>query len=78
MSHGIHTNPYLHVLNKMGVSFMKTPTKVCNFLLSLEEHSVYYSDENQLLSDCFCLATQFYHTNTQMSISLINYFLEEM
>ena len=48
--------------------------KVRYFLLSLEEHSVYYSNEKQPMYACFCMATglnKFFHTGAQMGISCI-------
>ena len=54
-----------------GLSVMKMCIEVCNFLLSLEEHSVYYSNEKQQLCAYFCLTTglnKFYHTSDQMGI----------
>ena len=53
---------------------MKNRIKVFIFLLSLEEHSAYYSNEKQLLCACFCLATglyKSYHTSAQMGIPCI-------
>ena len=60
---------------------MKMRIKVFKFLLSLEEHSVYYSNEKQLLSAYLCLKTglyKFYHTSAQMGIPCIKCVLEEL
>ena len=54
---------------------------MCNFLLSLEEHSVYYSNEKQLMWTCLCLTTglnKFYHTSARMGIPCIKCVLEEL
>ena len=51
---------------------MKMRIKVLNAFLSLEEHSVFYSNEKQLMCTYFCLTTwfyKFYHTSAQMGIS---------
>ena len=42
-----------NAFNKMDVFFMKISIQVYSYLLSSEEHSVYYSNENQLLGVCF-------------------------
>ena len=60
---------------------MKKRIKVFKFLSSLEEHSVYYSNEKQLLCTYFCLTTglyKFYHTSAQMGVPCIKYVLEEL
>ena len=60
---------------------MKMRIKVFKFLLSLEEHSVYYSNEKQLLCPCFCLTTgryKFDHTSVQMGIKCIKCVPEEL
>ena len=59
---------------------MKKRTLVCNFLLSLEQYSVYYSNEQQLLCAYFCLTTglnNFYHTCAQIGSSCIKCVTEE-
>ena len=60
---------------------MQMRLKVVKFLLSLEEHSVYYSNEKQFLYTCFCLTTglyKFYHMSAQMGIPCIKCVLEEL
>ena len=51
-----------------------------DFLLNLEEHSVYYSNKHQPLCASFFLETginKFFHTSAQMGISCIKYVYEE-
>ena len=65
---------------KMGVSVMKCALKLCNFLLCLEEDSVYYSTVKQLLRAYFCLPTglnKFYHTSAQMGIPCMKCVIKE-
>ena len=53
---------------------------MCNFL-SLEEHSVYYSNKKQLLCVCVCLTTgpnKFYQASAQLGIPCIKCVLEEL
>ena len=47
---------------KTGVSFTKA------FFLSLDEHSVYHSNENQILSTYFCLKTVLYKFYSKQSM----------
>ena len=66
-----------------GCIFYEMRIYVCNFLLSLEEHLVYYSNEKikQLLCACFCLTTglnKFYHTIAKMGIPCIKVVLKEL
>ena len=66
---------------KMDVCFKKMRISVCNFLLSLEEHLVYYSNEKQFLCACFCLTiwvNKFYHSSAQMGIPCIKCVLEKL
>ena len=60
---------------------MKMLIKVFKFILNLEEPSVYYANEKQLMCVCFCLTTglyKFYHTSAQMGIPCKKYVLEEL
>ena len=65
---------------KTDASSKKIRIYVWEFLLSIEEPSVYYSNEKQPMFACFCLATglnKFFHKSAQMGISCINCVLEE-
>ena len=44
--------PFTVLRAKMGVFLMKMCIKVFKFLLNLEEHSVYYSNEKRLNGFC--------------------------
>ena len=71
----IHAHHLLLILGaKTGVFLMKMRINVFKFLLSLEGHSVYYSNEKQLLYVCFCLTAglyKFYHRSDQTGIPCI-------
>ena len=56
---------------------MKMRIKVLKFILSLEEHSVYYSND-KTASVRLPGLYMFYHTNTQMGIPCIKCVLEEL
>ena len=54
---------------------------MCNFLLCLEEYSVYYSNEIRFCAPTLGLTTRlntFYHTSDQMGIPCIKCVLEEL
>ena len=60
---------------------MKKCIQVFKFLFSLEEHTVYYSDEKNASVRLLCLTPglyKFYHTSAQMGIPCIKCVLEEL
>ena len=72
-----HLCVLIHIRTKGEVGTIK----MFKPILCLEEHSVYYSNEKQILCACFCLTTglnKFYHTSAQMDIPSIKCVLEEL
>ena len=75
-----HPPPFTDFKSKNGCIPNENAYKSVQFFLSLEEHSVYYSNENSFCAPAFSwqLGFMFCHTSAQMGIPRIKCVLEEL